>query len=167
MLRVVRIGLAMTLLAAVGAQAELKIAVLNLQQAIIQSEEAIASIETIREELKQDEDDLMAMGEEIQGLQDKIVKDGEVMSDSEKRSITKDIEDMQIDYQFNVQKLQKELQDRQQDLLRDMQPKLNAVLKDLIDIEGYDAVLDRQSFIYVNPKHDITKKVTEKLNDKQ
>ena len=43
----------------------------------------------------------------------------------------------------------------------------NAVLKDIIDLEGYDVVMDRQAFLYVNPKHDITRKITELLNDKE
>ena len=160
-------GIALMLFAGVQAGAELKIAVLNFQQAIVQSEEAIARLDTIRKELEQEQADLNALGEEIKGLNDKLIKDAEVMSDTEQRRAQKDIEDKQLDYQFGLQKLQKELQDRQQELLREMQPKLNAVLKDLIDVEGYDMVMDRQAFMYVNPKHDVTRKVTEKLNDKQ
>ena len=72
-----------------------------------------------------------------------------------------------MDFEFGANKLQKELQDRQQDVIRDMAPKLDAVLQDLIEIEGYDVVLQRRGLLYVNPKHDITRKVTEKLNEKQ
>ena len=89
------------------------------------------------------------------------------MSDSEQRRAQKDIEDKQLELQFGVQKLQKEAQDGQQEILREMSPKLNAVLKDIIDLEGYDVVMDRQAFLYVNPKHDITRKITELLNDKE
>ena len=48
-----------------------------------------------------------------------------------------------------------------------MAPKLNAVLDDLVEIEGYDLVLQRGGLLYVNIKHDITRRVTEKLNEKQ
>ena len=72
-----------------------------------------------------------------------------------------------MDFEFGANKLQKELQDRQQDVIRDMAPKLDAVLQDLIEIEGYDVVLQRRGLLYVNSKHDITRKVTEKLNEKQ
>ena len=157
----------MILLAAFNANAEIKIAVLNFQQAIVQSQEAEAKLAEIREDLEQEQVELTALGEEIKGLNDQLIKDAEVMSDDEQRRISKNIEDKQIDYQFGLQKLQKALQDRQQDMLREMQPKLNAVLKDLIDLEGYDVVMERQAFLYVNPKHDVTRKVTELLNDKQ
>ena len=165
--KLARLSLPMVMLTAFHANAEIKIAVLNFQQAIVQSQEAEAKLAEIREDLEQEQVELTALGEEIKGLNDKLIKDAEVMSDDEQRRISKSIEDKQIDYQFGLQKLQKALQDRQQDMLREMQPKLNAVLKDLIDLEGYDVVMERQAFLYVNPKHDVTRKVTELLNDKQ
>ena len=48
-----------------------------------------------------------------------------------------------------------------------MAPKFEAVLKDLIDLEDYDAVLPRQTLLWINPRHDITRRVTEKLNERQ
>ncbi len=107
------------------------------------------------------------LNDEIRGLQEKLTKDGEVMSASEKRKVQKDVEDKQIDLQFMVNKLQKELNDRRQELLQQMVPKVDAVLKDLIELEGYDLILERGSLRYANPKHDITRKVTEKLNAKR
>ncbi|MEE8079215.1 MAG: OmpH family outer membrane protein, partial [Pseudomonadales bacterium] len=93
--------------------------------------------------------------------------DGEVMSPTEQRRLQKDIEDKQIDYQFLVNKLQKQVNDRRQELLAQMVPKIDAVLKDLIELEGYDLIMERGNLRYVNTKHDITRKVTEKLNEKR
>ena len=39
------------------------------------------------------------------------------------------------------------------------------MLKDLIELEGYDLIMERANLRYVNSKHDITRKVTEKLNE--
>ena len=89
------------------------------------------------------------------------------MSPAEQRKISKDIEDKQIDYQFRVNKLQKEVNDRRQELLQQMVPKIDAVLKDLIEVEQYDMIMERGSLRYVNSRHDITRKVTEKLNEKR
>jgi len=87
------------------------------------------------------------------------------MSAIEQRRMTKDIEDKQIDYQFLVNKLQKQVNDRRQELLQQMVPKIDKVLKDLIEIEGYDMIMERGNLRYVNTKHDITRKVTERLNE--
>ncbi len=155
------------LLAAGSVAAELKVAVLDTQRALVESEEAKTLVERINRELKQEEADAKELNDEVRGLQEKLSKDGEVMSEQEKRKVQKDIENKQIDLQFMVNKLQKELNDRRQELLQQMVPKVDAVLKDLIELEGYDLILERGSLRYANPKHDITRKVTEKLNQKK
>ena len=165
-------GLAAMLLAActlgaIDASAQLKIAVLNVQRALGESEEAKALADEIQQDLQKDQDDLQTLQDDIQALQERLEKDAEILGDDEKRRIAKDIEDKGLDLEFGANKLQKELQDRQQEILRQMAPKLDAVLKDLIEIEGYDVVLQRSGLLYVNTKHDITRKVTEKLNEKQ
>lgn len=147
------------------ASAELKVAVLDTQRALVESEEAKILLKRAQEELQKEEDQVRSLGEEILALQEKLNTDGEVMSATEQRRMTKDIEDKQIDYQFLVNKLQKQVNDRRQELLAQMVPKIDKVLKDLIEIEGYDMIMERGNLRYVNSKHDITRKVTEKLNE--
>ena len=148
------------------AHAELKVAVLDTQRAIVGSEEAQGLIAQLEQEFKAKESDVGTLRDEIVALNERLQKDGEVMSDAEKRRVGKEIEDKRIDYQFQVNKLQKELNDRQQELFRELVPKVDAVLKDLIELEGYDMVMERSTLRWVNSKHDITRKVTEKLNER-
>lgn len=156
---------AILLTAAAAASAELKIAVLDTQRALVESDEAKNLLDKAQNELQKEEDELRALVDEINSLQEKLQKDGEVMSASEQRKIQKDIEDKQIDAQFMGNKLQKEVNDRRQEILQQMVPKIDKVLKDLIEIEGYDMIVERANLRYVNSKHDITRKVTEKLNE--
>ncbi|TDJ33875.1 MAG: OmpH family outer membrane protein [Gammaproteobacteria bacterium] len=153
-------------LVAASASAELKIAVLDTQRALIASEEAQSLSKKIQEELQSDEAEAKELNDEVRALTEKLQKDGEVMSPAEQRKAQKDIEDKQIDLQFLVNKLQKAVQDRRQELVNHMLPKIDAVLKDLIELEGYDLIMERSNLRYVNTKHDITRKVTEKLNEK-
>jgi len=155
------------LLVAGTAAAELKIAVLDTQRALVESEEAKQLLSQAASELQAEETAVQTLGEEIMAIQEKLQTDGEVMSPTETRKMQKQIEDKQIDYQFQLNKLQKEVNDRRQELLQQMVPKIDAVLKDLIEVEGYDLIMERNSLRYVNSKHDITRKVTEKLNEKQ
>lgn len=155
------------LFAAGSAAAELKIAVLDTQRALVESEEAQALLAQAQQELQAEQDQLQALNDEIVALNEKLQKDGEVMSPAEQRRLQKDIEDKQIDLQFLGNKLQKEVNDRRQELLQQMVPKIDVVLKDLIDLEGYDMIMERSNLRYVNSKHDITRRVTEKLNEKQ
>jgi Skp family chaperone for outer membrane proteins len=89
------------------------------------------------------------------------------MSDAEKRRMQKELEDKNTEYQFLANKLQKLVNERQQEILGLMAPKLDAVLKDMIAKEAYDLVVHRQNVLYVDPKYDITTQVTEQLNLKK
>lgn len=164
--------LATTLLAvfcfcAAGVSAEYKFAVLDVNRAIGDSEEAKSLAAQVEQDLKSEQDALQKLAEDIQAVTERLQKDAEILGDTEKRGMQKEIEDKQLDYEFGVNKFRKELQDRQQEIFRQMAPKLDGVLKDLIEIEGYDVVIPRAGLLYVNTKHDITRKVTEKLNEKQ
>ena len=155
------------MLAAGSAAAEMKIAVLDTQRALLESEEAQALLQKAQQDLQAEQDQLQALNDEILELQKKLQTDGEVMSPSEQRKLQKEIENKQIDLQFLSNKLQKEVNDRRQELLQEIVPKIDVVLKDLIELEGYDMIIERANLRYVNSKHDITRRVTEKLNEKQ
>ena len=155
------------LLGATGAAAELKIAVLDTQRALLESEEARQLLQAAQSELEKEETEVKNLGDEIVALQEQLQKDAEVLSQGEQRKRQKEIEDKRIDYEFLVNKLQKEVNDRRQELLQQMVPKIDAVLKDLIELEGYDLIMERANLRYANSKHDITRRVTEKLNERR
>jgi outer membrane protein len=157
--------LATAMMAAPSVYAEMKIVVLDPARAIAGSDEGKLLLANLESELKEDQDKLVASVEEFQALQNKLQKDGEVMSDSDKRKAVKELESMQADIQFAQQKLQKEAQDRQQEILRSLAPQFQKVRDDLIQIDQIDMIVQPNALQYWNPKHDITKRVTEKMNE--
>ena len=64
-----------------------------------------------------------------------------------------------------MQKLQKTAQDKRQEILQTLAPKYDKVLKDLIQIDQIDMILAPSALQYANDKHDITRRVVEKLNE--
>lgn len=159
-------ALALAAAVAPSAAAELKIAVVNTVQAIQLSEEAKTFMEQVQQELEPEQSELQALQDEIVGLQKKINDEGDVMSEAEKRNIAKDVENKRLDLEFRAQKLQKQLQDRQEELVGTVGPKVQAIIGDMVEVERYDLVFERRAVGYVNPRHDITAKVTEKLNER-
>jgi len=157
--------LSFSVLAAGSAFAELKIAILNTQKAVLESEEAKVLLDKLQKDLKPEETEIKGLQKSILDLRGKLEKDKDILGDAEMRKMVKEMQGYEEDYKFKVNKLQKELNDRQQELFNQMAPKLDAVLKDLIAVEGYDLVMQRQTVLYTNSKHDITRKVTEKLNE--
>lgn len=146
--------------------AQLKIAVVNTVQAIQQSEEARAFTENLQQELAPEQTELQGLQQELADLRQRVQDEGDVMSADEQRKVARDIENKQIDLEFRAQKLQKDVQDRQQELVQVMGPKVQAIVNDLVEVERYDLVFERSNVGYVNPRHDITAKVTEKLNER-
>jgi outer membrane protein len=155
------------LLVAGSAFAEIKIGVINVQRAIGDTNEAKALLTKLHSDYKKDEDALRALNTEITQLQEKFVKDGDVMSDVEKGKMQKTVEDKQRDLQFQADKLQRIFQEKQQDLLGQMGPKLEAVLKDIVARDKYNLIVHKQNVIYADPQYDITTQITEALNQKK
>ena len=153
------------LMASSAVSAEMKIVVLDPVRAILESDEAKVLIEAANKEMEPEVEELRVAAEEFQSLQAKLQKDGEVMSESERRKAIKDLEDMQTDLQFGNQKLQKQTQDKRQEIIQTMAPKYEKVLNDLIQIDQIDLILSPNQLQYTNAKHDISRRVTEKLNE--
>jgi len=148
-----------------AAFAEMKIVVLDPVRAILESDEGKVLVEAANKEMEPEQNELRTMAETLQSQQTKLQKDGEILSDAEKRKIIKEIESMQADLQFGMQKQQKTAQDKRQEILQTLAPKYDTVLKDLIQIDQIDMILAPNSLQYSNDKHDITRRVVEKLNE--
>ena len=148
------------------AAAQLKIAVLNADLAIGQSEEFKVFNAALEEEFADERDELQKLQGEIAALQKRELDERDVMSESELAEVQKEKGDKEIDIEFLGRKFQKDLNDRQTEFFQKMTPKLQAVVNDLIEIERYDLVYDRRTLLWANMKHDITAKVTEKLNER-
>lgn len=162
-----QLATACMMFATTAAYAEMNIVVLDSVRAILESDEAKILADAANKDMEAEQTELRDLAEQIQGLNTKLQTDGEVMSQTEKRKVQKDIEDMQIDLQFRGQKLQKEVQDRRQEILQALAPKFDKVLKDIIQVDQIDLILAPNALQYANSKHDITRRVTEKLNEQR
>ncbi|MEM9623402.1 MAG: OmpH family outer membrane protein [Pseudomonadota bacterium] len=145
--------------------AELNIVVLDSVRAILESDRAKVLIEAANKEMQPEQDALRELADKLQSLQERARTDAEVMSDADKRQIQKELEDLRIDIEFGSQKLQKEAQDKRNEILQVLAPNFEKVRNDLIQVDQIDFILQPQALIYANSKHDITKRVTEKLNE--
>ena len=158
-------AVAAALFVAAKTDAQLRIAVVDTAQAIRQSEQAKGFAEQLNVELEPDTGALRELQDSIAALEKQVADEGDVMSDSQRRAVAKELENHKIDLDFGAKKLEKELQDRQGEFLQTMAPKVQAIVNDLVEIERYDFVFERRTVAYANPRHDITAKVTEKLNE--
>ena len=157
--------LATAIMAAPSVYAEMKIVVLDPARAIAGSDEGKALIANLESEMKADRDKIVASVEAFQALQANLQKDAEVMSDAEKRRIQQQIESRNNDFVYLRQKLQRQIEERQQELFAGIDGKVQKAIEELVKSEDYDLILPRQAALYVNEIYNITRKVTEKLNE--
>lgn len=148
------------------AAAQLKIAVVNADAAIAETEEFKTFRDALEEEFADERASIQQLQTEIEALQQRLVDERDVMSGNELNDVTKNIENKRIDLEFLGKKSQKDVTDRQNEFFQGMTPKFRAVVNDLIELERYDFVYDRRTLLFANMKHDITAKVTEKLNER-
>jgi outer membrane protein len=156
--------LAMT---ATFAQAEVSIAVVDMQRAVLASDEAKVAVEKFRQEKQSEIDTIAKLETELKGIQEKIAKDGEIMSEDERRKLKNSFEEKATTYKFHRQNMQKAEQQELQNLAQMMEPKMQAALKAIIDEKKYDLVVRPEMVIYNAPGTDITKLLLEKLNEKK
>ncbi|MEM6300245.1 MAG: OmpH family outer membrane protein [Pseudomonadota bacterium] len=143
-----------------------KIAVVNVQEAIIQSDVAQQRLSEVRAEegYKADKDEFDSLKEELDGLVRDFQKDAAVMSQEQQLAMRKRLGSKQADLEHVAGKLQQAEQATGQALLQEMSPMVQQVLRELISTEGIGLLIQQGSVIHADPGYSITAKVTDKLN---
>ena len=157
---------AITLSTSVAAMAEGKIAVLNAQQAIINTELAQSRLKDLQKETSYADNrkQLESLGKSYQKTVEQLQKDAAVMNNEQKQAEAKKIQEKRADIEFVQRKLQTAEQELLQAVAQEMAPKLQKVVSDLIESEGIGLLLNQQAAMHVDSSYSITSKVTDKLN---
>ncbi|GGK66235.1 OmpH family outer membrane protein [Amphritea balenae] len=141
-----------------------KVATLSVQQALLSSKAAEAFRAELQKEFSSEQKQLLDLEAQAKKIQQQLKKGQGTQS--------KEVTDQQRvqfqkafgEYQRLGQELQQVQREREQLFLQEMRPKLDAVIRGLIEKDGYDLVLNKQATIYAKPGLDITAKVVELLN---
>jgi outer membrane protein len=143
-----------------------KVAVVDVQGAILQTEYAQTKLGEVRarEEYKKNKAEFDRLKTEGEGLLKTFQKDAAVMSAEQKAAAEKKLNSLQEDLDHVANKLQEAEQGIGQALLQEMAPKVQEVLREIIQKDGIGLLLQRNAVIHAEPGYSITAQVTEKLN---
>lgn len=137
--------------------------------AVFDVQEAILSTNTAKEEMKAFEarsdvakmiKDAEKLKKDIIALRDEASKGSGKISEDQKKTM----EFKQADFELIVRKLNSERQAAGKKLIDDIAPRLENIVKEIIEAEGIALLIDKKAAIHVDPSLDITARVTEKLN---
>ena len=143
-----------------------KIAVVNLQEAILQTDMAQKRLADVRDgdDYKADKAEFDRLKGEFDELLTGFQKDSAAMSQDQMVAARQKLANKQADLEHVTGKLQQAEQLAGQQLLQEMSPKVQEVLRELIATEGIGLLLQRASVIHADAGYSITAKVTDKLN---
>lgn len=144
--------------------AAIKVAVVDVQTAISNSDQSKQLVTEMQKEFKTEQDQLRKIQSDAASLLEKAQKNADVMSDNQKRRLQNEIQSKNSDFNYLRQKLQKEVQERRQELFQPVDQEVQKAIEDLVRENSYDLIVPSQATLYINPVYDVTNKVTEKLN---
>lgn len=156
---------AMLLLPAI-ASAQGKIAVVDLEQAILQTDyaqERLSELES-NENFASDKAEFDALREELEQLAADFQRDQAAMSDDQKVAARQKLASKQSDIEYVAKKLQTMQQQNAQRVFQEIAPKAREVLREIIETEQIGLLLQQQTVIHADLGYSLTAKVTDKLN---
>jgi len=143
-----------------------KIAVVSLQQAILNTDASQKQLNDLRAgaEYKKNRAELEGLQKTGKDLVDKLKKDGPTMSKDQQEDLQRKVENVRGDLEHVGRKLQDQEKELAQRLFAEMGTKAKSIVNDLIKSENIGLLLDAQAALHAEGSYNITAKVTEKLN---
>ncbi|AGI23397.1 OmpH family outer membrane protein [Pseudomonas sp. MT3] len=151
-------------LAASPAFADMKIAVLNYQMALLESDAAKQYAVDAEKKFGPQLNKLKSLESDAKALQDKLVNSGSKMSQSERERAESDFKQKARDFQFQSKELNEAKAVADRDMLKKLKPKLDQAVEETIKKGSYDLVVERGAVVDVKPQYDITRQVIERMN---
>ncbi|WPP01043.1 OmpH family outer membrane protein [Pseudomonas sp. HR96] len=158
--------LAATLTAALGATpafADMKIAVLNYQMALLESDAAKQYAVDAEKKFGPQLTQLKALESSAKTIQDRL-NGTEKLSQNDRDSLELQFKQKARDFQVNSKNLNEAKANADRDMLKVLKPRLDGAVEEVIKKGGFDLVLERGAVIDVKPQYDITRQVIERMN---
>lgn len=143
-----------------------KVAVFDVQAAILGTEMAKSTMKAFegRPDIAKMIKDAEKAQKELLSMREDFDKNGSKWSAQQKEDKRKAVEFKQSDLEIIARKLNTERQATGKKLMDNLGPRLESVVKSLVESKGIGLLLDRKAAIHADPSFDITPDVTTKLN---
>lgn len=154
-------------LAATPAFAEMKIAVMNYQMALLESDAAKRYSVDAEKKFGPQLEKLKGLESDAKRIQDRLGKDGDKMQQAERERLELDFKQKARDFQFLSKELNESKAAADRDMLKQLKPRLDKSVEDVIKKGNFDLVLERGAVVDVKPQYDITRQVIERMNQQR
>ena len=140
-----------------------KIGYVNTQRIFRDAPTAVKAAKKIEAEFSKRDQELQRLAKQIQTLQESLEKNSVTLSETERRTKEKDLNELSRDFQRKQREFREDLNLRQNEENAAIIEKANKAIKQLADVEKYDLIV--QDVVWVNPRLDITDKIIKALSE--
>lgn len=151
------------LLSFTATAAELKIGYVQVDKILKEAPQTKASGKMLEKEFKPRTQTLDALAKKIKTKQDALQKNALTISESDRKSQERTIQDLTTEFKRKQRDLQTDFNKRKNDALGKLQEKVNKAVKLVAEKEGYDLIM-YGGVAYASAKVDMTDKVLKSLN---
>ncbi|WP_375737618.1 OmpH family outer membrane protein [Pseudomonas boanensis] len=144
--------------------AEMKIAVLNYQMALLESDAAKKYAVDAEKKFGPQLNKLKTLESDAKRIQDRLVSGGDKMPQAERERLELEFKQKARDFQFQSKELNEAKAVADRDMLKQLKPKLDKAVEEVLKKGSYDLVLERGAVVDVKPQYDITRQVIERMN---
>jgi outer membrane protein len=143
-----------------------KVGVINLQEAIANTQEGKKAFADIQKKYQPRQQDLQRQQQEIQALQEQLQKQAATLSDEERLRLSRELDDKQKLFKRATEDATAEYQADNQDALRRLGQKMVRILNDYAQQNGYSLVLEEAQVqpYYVTRDVDLTEEIAKRYD---
>jgi outer membrane protein len=145
-----------------------KIGIINMQQAILASNEGQRDFQTLSKKFEPKQTELKGMNDEVENLKKQLNTQGDKLNDVARASLVKSIETKQKELQRNLEDAQSDFQSQQNDILQQIGQKMMGVLDKYAKTNGYALILDvsnqNSPVLWAGASTDVTKAIIDEYN---
>jgi len=145
------------------AEEQTRIAFVNTTRVIEASPQAVVVRSTLQTEFAPREAKLVEEQKALMSMEERLVRDGALMSATEKRKLERNIKSKQLSFQSARDSFTEDLTVRRNEELQKMQTEISNVVVTVAKETNFDMVLET-GVVYANEKVNITSLVIEALN---
>lgn len=151
-------------LASFPAAAQMKIAVLDYQMALLESDAAKKYSVDAEKKFGTQLQRLRNLEAEAKRLQERMQREGEKLGQTEVEKLELEFRQKAREFQAQSKELNEAKAGSDREMLEMLKPRLDQAVEAAIQAGGFDLVLDRSAVVDVKAEYDITRQVIERLN---
>lgn len=146
--------------------AELKIGFVSIAKILSSAPQAEAASKRLEQEFAPRQKALVEAQKSLRKQEEKLSKDGAVMSESQRRSLESDIRTQMRELNRTNAELREDFNLRRNEELSKFQKQVLDVVNNVAKEEGFDLVINDGATLYASPQVDVTDKVLKRLTSK-